>query len=122
MASRKHLFNVAAILKGLSITFGFMFRRRPTIQYPSRKKQHAPRFHGLARAAPLRRRQGALHRLRALLERLPRQRDYGDRRGKLAGRIAGRRASATPRATRSTSCAASFAACAKKRVRPTRSC
>ncbi len=47
MASRKQLFNVGAILKGLSITFSFMFRRRPTIQYPSVKKQHAPRFHGL---------------------------------------------------------------------------
>lgn len=47
MASRKRLYNVAAILKGLSITFGFMFQRRPTIQYPSVKKQHAPRFHGL---------------------------------------------------------------------------
>jgi NADH-quinone oxidoreductase subunit I len=47
MASQKHLFNVGALLKGLSITFGFMFRKRPTIQYPSVKKQHAPRFHGL---------------------------------------------------------------------------
>ena len=47
MATRKHLLNVGAILRGLSITFGFMFRRRPTIQYPSVKKQHAPRFHGL---------------------------------------------------------------------------
>ena len=32
---------------GFAITFGFMFRKRPTIQYPSVKKQHAPRFHGL---------------------------------------------------------------------------
>jgi len=47
MPSRKHLLNVGAILRGLSITFGFMFRRRPTIPYPSIKKQHAPRFHGL---------------------------------------------------------------------------
>jgi NADH-quinone oxidoreductase subunit I len=47
VASQKRLYNVGAILKGLSITFGFMFRRRPTIQYPSVKKQHAPRFHGL---------------------------------------------------------------------------
>jgi NADH-quinone oxidoreductase subunit I len=44
---RKHLFNLLAIAKGLGITFQFMFRRRPTIQYPSVKKQHAPRFHGL---------------------------------------------------------------------------
>src|SRR5215469_605493 len=47
MATRKRLLNIGAILRGLSITFGFMFRRRPTIQYPSVKKQHAPRFHGL---------------------------------------------------------------------------
>jgi NADH-quinone oxidoreductase subunit I len=44
---RKRLYNVGAILKGLSITFQFMFRKRPTIEYPSVKKQHAPRFHGL---------------------------------------------------------------------------
>jgi NADH-quinone oxidoreductase subunit I len=44
---RKQLYNVGAILKGLSITFKFMFTRRPTIEYPSVKKQHAPRFHGL---------------------------------------------------------------------------
>ncbi len=44
---RKQLYNVGAILKGLSITFKFMFAKRPTIEYPSGKKQHAPRFHGL---------------------------------------------------------------------------
>ncbi len=44
---RKNLFNVGAVLRGLSITFGFMFKPKPTIQYPSIKKQHAPRFHGL---------------------------------------------------------------------------
>ena len=44
---RKRLWNVPAILRGLSITFSFMFRKRPTIEYPSVKKQHAPRFHGL---------------------------------------------------------------------------
>ncbi len=44
---RKQLYNVGAILKGLSITFRFMFAKRPTIEYPSVKKQHAPRFHGL---------------------------------------------------------------------------
>ncbi len=44
---RKQLYNVGAILKGLSITFKFMFAKRPTIEYPSVKKQHAPRFHGL---------------------------------------------------------------------------
>lgn len=45
--TRKGLYNVGAILKGLSITFGFMFKKRPTIEYPTVKKQHAPRFHGL---------------------------------------------------------------------------
>ncbi|MHB8433704.1 MAG: NADH-quinone oxidoreductase subunit NuoI [Candidatus Tyrphobacter sp.] len=47
MATQKRLYNVAAILKGLSITFGFMFKKKPTIQYPSVRKKHAPRFHGL---------------------------------------------------------------------------
>ena len=45
--SRKRLFNVIALAKGLAVTFSFMFRKKPTIQYPSVKKQHAPRFHGL---------------------------------------------------------------------------
>uniref|UniRef100_E6Q456 NADH:ubiquinone oxidoreductase, chain I (Modular protein) n=1 Tax=mine drainage metagenome TaxID=410659 RepID=E6Q456_9ZZZZ len=44
---RKHLFNVGAILQGFGITFKYMFVKRPTIEYPSIKKQHAPRFHGL---------------------------------------------------------------------------
>jgi NADH-quinone oxidoreductase subunit I len=47
MAMHKHLYNVGAILKGLSITLGMMFKRKPTIPYPSIRKQHAPRFHGL---------------------------------------------------------------------------
>ena len=46
-ATRKRLYNIGAIFKGLSITFTFMFRKRPTIEYPSVKKQQAPRFHGL---------------------------------------------------------------------------
>ncbi|MBV8727441.1 MAG: NADH-quinone oxidoreductase subunit NuoI [Candidatus Eremiobacteraeota bacterium] len=45
--TRKRLYNIGAILQGLATTFGFMFARRPTIEYPSVKKQHAPRFHGL---------------------------------------------------------------------------
>ncbi|HEY8313255.1 MAG TPA: NADH-quinone oxidoreductase subunit NuoI [Candidatus Baltobacteraceae bacterium] len=44
---RKNLWNVGAILQGMGITFKFMFAKRPTIEYPSVKKQHAPRFHGL---------------------------------------------------------------------------
>jgi NADH-quinone oxidoreductase subunit I len=34
------------ILKGLSITFRSMFRKRNTIQYPEERKPTAPRFHG----------------------------------------------------------------------------
>ena len=45
--TRKNLWNVLALLRGLSLTFKFMFQKKPTIEYPSVKKQHAPRFHGL---------------------------------------------------------------------------
>ena len=44
---RKNLFNVLALARGFATTFSFLFRRMPTKQYPSVKKQHAPRFHGL---------------------------------------------------------------------------
>ena len=44
---RKHLFNLIAIARGFATTFSFAFRPKPTIEYPSVKKQHAPRFHGL---------------------------------------------------------------------------
>ena len=44
---RKNLFNVGALVRGFSTTFSYMFKKKPTIQYPSVKKQHAPRFHGL---------------------------------------------------------------------------
>ncbi len=44
---RKNLYNVGALLAGLGVTFKFMFAKKPTIQYPSQKKKHAPRFHGL---------------------------------------------------------------------------
>lgn len=43
----KNLYNVGALLQGLATTFAFMFKHKPTISYPSVKKQHAPRFHGL---------------------------------------------------------------------------
>ena len=45
--ARKKLYNVVALLEGLAVTFKYMFVRKPTIQYPSEKKRHAPRFHGL---------------------------------------------------------------------------
>jgi NADH-quinone oxidoreductase subunit I len=44
---RKNLFNVGALVRGLSTTFSYMFKKKPTVEYPSVKKQHAPRFHGL---------------------------------------------------------------------------
>ena len=45
--NRKNLFNVGALAAGLAVTFKHMFRKKPTIEYPSEKKKHAPRFHGL---------------------------------------------------------------------------
>ena len=44
---RKNLFNVGAIFAGFATTLRHAFMKKPTIQYPSVKKQHAPRFHGL---------------------------------------------------------------------------
>jgi NADH-quinone oxidoreductase subunit I len=39
--------SISAIFSGLFTTFGFFFKKSPTIAYPDVKKQHAPRFHGL---------------------------------------------------------------------------
>jgi len=44
---RKNLFNVGALFEGFATTFKYIFKKKPTIEYPSVKKQHAPRFHGL---------------------------------------------------------------------------
>jgi NADH-quinone oxidoreductase subunit I len=44
---KKKLYNVGALIAGLGVTFKYMFQKKPTIQYPSEKKKHAPRFHGL---------------------------------------------------------------------------
>jgi NADH-quinone oxidoreductase subunit I len=38
---------IAALAKGFATTLQFAFQKKPTIQYPTVKKQHAPRFHGL---------------------------------------------------------------------------
>jgi len=38
---------VTALARGFATTLSFAFRKRPTIEYPNVKKQHAPRFHGL---------------------------------------------------------------------------
>src|SRR6185312_1086585 len=44
---RKNLFNLGAVLQGFRTTVSFAFRKKPTIEYPSVRKQHSPRFHGL---------------------------------------------------------------------------
>jgi NADH-quinone oxidoreductase subunit I len=44
---RKNLFNVGALVRGMTTTFSYMFKKKPTVEYPSVRKQHAPRFHGL---------------------------------------------------------------------------
>lgn len=36
-----------AVLKGMTITFGHMFRKRPTIQYPEETRPFSPVFRGL---------------------------------------------------------------------------
>lgn len=38
---------MTALARGFATTLSFAFRKRPTIEYPNVKKQHAPRFHGL---------------------------------------------------------------------------
>ena len=38
---------VSALLRGFATTLQFAFQKKPTIAYPTIKKQHAPRFHGL---------------------------------------------------------------------------
>ena len=38
---------MGAVGVGLLTTFSYFLKRKPTLSYPSVKKQHAPRFHGL---------------------------------------------------------------------------
>jgi NADH-quinone oxidoreductase subunit I len=38
---------VTALAQGFATTFQYAFRKKPTVEYPNVKKQHAPRFHGL---------------------------------------------------------------------------
>jgi NADH-quinone oxidoreductase subunit I len=38
---------IGALAKGFATTLQFAFQKKPTVQYPTVKKQHAPRFHGL---------------------------------------------------------------------------
>lgn len=38
---------ITALAAGFATTFKYFFEKKPTIAYPSIKKQHAPRFHGL---------------------------------------------------------------------------
>jgi NADH-quinone oxidoreductase subunit I len=44
---RTFIAGVVALIQGFLTTFSFFFKKKPTIAYPSIKKQHAPRFHGL---------------------------------------------------------------------------
>jgi NADH-quinone oxidoreductase subunit I len=44
---RTFVAGVVALVQGFLTTFSFFFKKKPTIAYPSIKKQHAPRFHGL---------------------------------------------------------------------------
>jgi|SRR5271163_465953 len=36
-----------ALARGFATTLQFAFQKKPTVQYPTVKRQHAPRFHGL---------------------------------------------------------------------------
>lgn len=38
---------VNALVRGFATTLQFAFQKKPTVQYPTVRKQHAPRFHGL---------------------------------------------------------------------------
>ena len=44
---RTAIASLLAIFAGFGTTFKYFFVKKPTIQYPTVKKQHAPRFHGL---------------------------------------------------------------------------
>ncbi|MGH7709374.1 MAG: NADH-quinone oxidoreductase subunit NuoI [Vulcanimicrobiaceae bacterium] len=44
---RSLISSIVALAAGLATTFKYFFKAKPTIAYPSVKKQHAPRFHGL---------------------------------------------------------------------------
>jgi NADH-quinone oxidoreductase subunit I len=44
---RSFVAGLFAIFSGFRTTFSYFFKPKPTIAYPSVKKQHAPRFHGL---------------------------------------------------------------------------
>ena len=44
---RATIAGLLAIIAWFRTTFAYLFRKKPTIPYPSVKKQHAPRFHGL---------------------------------------------------------------------------
>ena len=38
---------IPAIAKGMSITFGHMFKKKPTVNYPEKKRPFSPVFRGL---------------------------------------------------------------------------
>jgi ferredoxin len=83
-ASRKQLYNVGAILKGLVDHVQVYVRQAPDDRISDGEEAACAALSRVARVAPLRRRERTLHRLRALFERLSRQRDHGDRCRKFA--------------------------------------
>jgi len=44
---RSLITTIVSLLQGFGTTFSFFFKKSPTIAYPTIKRQHAPRFHGL---------------------------------------------------------------------------
>ena len=67
-------------VKGFGVTFGTMFKKVVTEQYPEEKKADRAALPRPARAQPAPRRAGEVHRLRAVRLGLPRRRDL--RRGR----------------------------------------
>jgi NADH-quinone oxidoreductase subunit I len=59
-------FMLLELFKGLRITGKYFFAAKITVQFPDEKTPLSPRFPRPARAAPLRERRGALHRLQAV--------------------------------------------------------
>ena len=106
-------------VKGFGVTFHEMFRKVDTVAVPGGEAADRAAFPRPSPAQPLARRPGEVHRLRAVRLGLPRRRDL--RRGRRQHpRSATPRASGTGTSTRSTTCAASSAACASRRARPGR--
>ena len=107
-------------IAGFGVTFGTMFKKPITEQYPEKPGPVAQALSRPAPAQPVSRRAGEVHRLRAVRLGLPRRRHLRRGRGQHRGANGFRPASATARSTRSTICAASAAGCASRPARPGR--